>query len=163
VKNPAFVYDSSHQSGSFSVVYPDTPVTRHVLAAPPGVERDLELVRRWRRNTLIVGTPETADALVTSLLPSLETPITSWPTTVASRPSRDAARTLIIPGLHRLDALEQQQLVEWLDDRWQHVHVISLSDRQIFPLVEQGTFVEALYYRLNLLHLDLTTWLQHPH
>jgi transcriptional regulator of aromatic amino acid metabolism len=36
------------------------------------------------------------------------------------------------------------------------VRVISTSETRVWPLVERGAFLASLYYRLNVLCLDLT-------
>jgi transcriptional regulator of acetoin/glycerol metabolism len=35
------------------------------------------------------------------------------------------------------------------------VQVISTSERPLFELVERGTFSDQLFYRLNVMHLEL--------
>jgi len=36
------------------------------------------------------------------------------------------------------------------------VRVISTSETRVWPLVQRGAFLASLYYRLNVLCLDLT-------
>jgi len=71
--------------------------------------------------------------------------------------------TPIIVAIDRVAELspdDQQRLVQWLE---QHpdAMVLSFTTHPIFPLVEQGKFLDRLYYRLNVMALtvnDDTTW-----
>ena len=163
MKHPAFLYDSQYQRSSFGGSSPTFSRARHRTEAGSRDENcDLDLVGRWGPNTLILGPPESVEAFLTFLQPRFEAPIMSWSPGGSLEPSRDEVRTLIIRSVDRLDRVEQQHLLEWLAGRRQRVQVISLSDRELFPLVQNGEFVEALYYRLNILRLNVTAGVRLP-
>ena len=46
-------------------------------------------------------------------------------------------------------------MFDWLDRDAHATRVLTTTPHALFPLVEKGTFLEALYYRLNMLLLVL--------
>ena len=66
-----------------------------------------------------------------------------------------SAGTLILQGAHALSASAQERLFEWLGDDARTTRVLTTTPYPLFPLVEGGSFLEALYYRLNMLLLIL--------
>ena len=51
----------------------------------------------------------------------------------------------------------QRRLSEWLDDNVpNHMQVIATNAAALWPRVRDGSFTEALYYRLNVIYIDLT-------
>jgi len=63
-----------------------------------------------------------------------------------------ASGTLVIWELDALDGRQQALLLLWMDSH-ADVVVISVARRPVFPLVRAGKFLDALYYRLNMLCL----------
>jgi transcriptional regulator of acetoin/glycerol metabolism len=57
--------------------------------------------------------------------------------------------TLILEEGDRLNECDQADLLGWLSDRGRSVCVFTTSARSLYPLVDAGLFLEALYYRLN--------------
>jgi transcriptional regulator of acetoin/glycerol metabolism len=56
-----------------------------------------------------------------------------------------------------LDAKQQIHLLHWLDlinERLQ-VQVVSTTSEPLFPLVQTGAFLADLYYKLNIVLIDL--------
>ena len=43
----------------------------------------------------------------------------------------------------------------WLDDAVGTVQVIATTSEPLFPLVERGAFLDVLYYRLNILRVEV--------
>ena len=64
--------------------------------------------------------------------------------------------TLLVTDVDRLNLGQQLALFDWLSVAAQNVQVISISSVPLMPLVEQGEFLEGLFYRLNIIHLDAT-------
>jgi two-component system, NtrC family, response regulator AtoC len=85
--------------------------------------------------------------------------------TRVERRSFDLARggTLFIDDIGELDASGQAQLYSWLDGdvasscdrRRSSVRIIAGANGQLDDQRRSGRFSEALYYRLNLIHIDL--------
>jgi hypothetical protein len=103
-----------------------------------------------RHNLLLEGPHEWADALLKRLTPFLERQIlrAAAPRLGALPPSDGGVLILLdVAALHRDDQLT---LFRWLDDGGQ---VVSTTATPLFPLVVEGGFDEALYYRLNVIRL----------
>jgi hypothetical protein len=82
--------------------------------------------------------------------------ILSWhPGEPLMLPSPRHAATFIIHDVDQLTPDQQGELLQWLDqaaDRWR---VISTSAEPLWPRVKTGAFDETLYYRLNVIYVDL--------
>ena len=65
--------------------------------------------------------------------------------------------TLLLLEVARLDRSQQTQLLQWLDqfDECGQMQVVSTTSQPIFSLVETGAFLATLYYRLNVIRIDL--------
>jgi DNA-binding NtrC family response regulator len=58
--------------------------------------------------------------------------------------------TLILRNLETLEGRAQHELLHWLNEAGAATRVVSLTPADLYPLVELGTFLDALYYRLNV-------------
>jgi Sigma-54 interaction domain len=59
--------------------------------------------------------------------------------------------------LLRVDILStpgQLALLQWIEREGAHTQIVSLAERNLFPLVESGAFRDDLYYRLNTVYLE---------
>jgi hypothetical protein len=107
-----------------------------------------------RANAIVVGTEEAALGVWTAVWPSLQKPIHWVEAERLSLPRRPAG-TLILQGADALSACDQQLLFEWLEGDARATRILTTTHRPLFPLVESGNFLEALYYRLNVVLLVL--------
>ena len=62
--------------------------------------------------------------------------------------------TLLVQDGARLAAEDQRQLLQWVSDH-PEVQIVTTASESLVPLVVSGAFLEALYYRLNVMYLDL--------
>jgi hypothetical protein len=108
-----------------------------------------------RANTVVVGQEEDALLVWTAVWPSLEKPIHWVDAEHLELPRRRPAGTLILQGADGLTSAGQQTLLDWLEHDARATRVLTTASRPLFPLVESGTFLEALYYRLNMILLVL--------
>lgn len=110
-------------------------------------------------NTLVQGPKVKTDALVATLKSCSPAPIV-----IVETPAPDVL-TMIEDGSAILEdialyTLEQQrELFSWLEAGGSAVRLISTSSERLFDLVESGQFLEALYYRLNVILIDFTSQL----
>src|SRR5689334_2104455 len=67
--------------------------------------------------------------------------------------------TLLVKEVAGLDREQQKQLLRWLDqfEHRAHVQVVSTTSTRLYDLVESGDFLPDLYYRLNVVRLDVAT------
>ena len=115
---------------------------------------DLRVLQQYRPNLMIVGSVSSTESELLALLPTFADPVTVWqPGTPLALPS--AGGTLILRNVSNLAPSEQSALFGWLDCDRHRAQVISTSTRPLMPLLEQGEFFDGLYYRLNVVCLEL--------
>lgn len=103
-----------------------------------------------RPNVLIEGPEAVTEAVLGALRAHCREPAGYWGDTLGDqRPP-----TLIVRDVAALSATDQQRLLRWLDIR-ERSQVLSTTARPLFSLVECGQFLADLYYRLNVLRLDV--------
>ncbi len=123
------------------------------LAAGCAIE--WETITAKHNNVLLQGPQRATTRTIELLQPYLMEPL------IWRRPGKllklipHRPRTLILEDITALTSAEQTRLRGWLDDL-ESLQIVSTTDRPVFPLVGQGLFDEALYYRLNvmLLHVE---------
>jgi hypothetical protein len=115
---------------------------------------DWETFLTTRANTVVVGNEDAALGLWTAVWPTLQKPI-YWVDADRLSLPRQSTGTLMLQGAHTLSESAQQQLFEWLEHDAQATRVLTTAAQPLFPLVESGRFLDALYYRLNMLLLTL--------
>lgn len=113
---------------------------------------DARVLASSHPNVVLVGVSQRTEAVLRALTPYLQPPVLAftWPTSFP----KPAQGTLILRELESLDRQVQHQLLRWLDGAGAGTRVISLTSESLFPLVEEGAFLEALYYRLNVVRLE---------
>lgn len=133
------------------------PPLRRLMPVParlPIPAGDWQSLVATRANAVVVGQEDAALRVWTAVWPSLEKPI-HWVDADHLLLPRHPAGTLILQGADMLTASAQQQLFAWLNGEARSTRVLTTTPRDLFPLVESGAFLAALYYRLNMLLLLL--------
>jgi len=113
----------------------------------------LTRLKRQHPNLLVVGPVAFVHAALRSIEPLVPQPIVSWHPYEKREVPDESYATLVIHRVDTADADQQRQLCEWFDTRPRHVQVVSTALAPLYPFVQNGTFLEALYYRLN--HVSL--------
>jgi len=118
---------------------------------------DQDLARVTRVNLFVVGGGEDIARLVTSLWPCFESPVHMRRAGEPLRLPRAEAPvgTMVIYDVDTLTHREQHELNEWLVAASGRVRILSSASSPLLPMVEAGTFNDALYYRLNVVTIDL--------
>ena len=62
--------------------------------------------------------------------------------------------TLVLADASALTLVQQIELHDWLNASRGLVQVVSVTSQPIWPLVEEGRFLEGLFYRLNVVTLE---------
>ena len=127
-----------HMPGGWDNVLPQDVLTR---------------LKRQHPNILVVGPAAFVNAALRSIEPLVPQPIVSWRPSETRAVPADSYATLVIHRVDTADAAQQRQLCDWFDKRPGHIQVVSTALAPLYPFVENGTFLEALYYRLN--HVSL--------
>ncbi len=150
-------------------------LTSPLTAGPSSVsllERGLNLPGPWRRacaahddlrnigmprvNVLLIGADDVVWRVLATQL-QLASPIATWqPGEPFSLPSTAGARTVVIREVGKLTEAEQVRLLDWLDGAVGRTQVVSTSGTSLLPQLEDGAFINSLYYRLNTVCVDLT-------
>lgn len=124
-------------------------------AEPP--TSDEGLARFTKLNLLIMGADDVVARFVTSL----------WPYFLAPRvvrrrgeelhllPTSRPAGTILVYDVHTLTRPEQDALHSWMDAGGNRTRVVSTTTQSLLPVLDTGAFNDDLYYRLNVLTLDL--------
>jgi len=108
-----------------------------------------------RVNVLFIGADDSVWSALTATL-SLASPVAAWrPGEPMHLPENGSARTLIIRDIGNMSGTEQVRLFVWLDRAVGRTQVVSMSSDPLIPLVEDGRFINTLYYRLNTICVDL--------
>jgi hypothetical protein len=142
---------SDHVVGKLKVGVPE--------AIAPGHGLEWSSLSRVRANVLLVGDRTKVDAAIRDVEFVCRPPIHMWrcgslPLTF---PPFEAANTIVLHNVAALSYGCQQMLNDWLcadDDRTQ---IITTNATPLFPLVKRRAFLEALYYRLNVVLVDVST------
>jgi hypothetical protein len=127
------------------------------------IVRDEDLARRTNVNLLIMGADDVVARFVTSLWPDFLTPRVvrrrGEPLRLAStcRP----VGTILVHDVHTLTAREQHALLRWMNVGNGRTRIVSTTTQSLLPLLATGAFNGDLYYRLNVLTLDLTSPVAH--
>lgn len=110
-----------------------------------------------RPNMLITGPGSAADAFIRAVTPHLRSPVRSF-ACGALPPHLPADGTLVLRDVDILNGDQQQRLVRWLDERQNGApQVISITATPLYLLVQAGMFADRLYYRLNVVHFEVTS------
>jgi hypothetical protein len=113
---------------------------------------DLHVPRLPRINILLIGTADRTSAFIADLLPELNEPIELCEAKDFRPP--DQPGTLLLYNATEMPAAGQAALCGWLDNT-RGTRVVTTVDRPLFPQVEAGLFLATLYYRLNIVTIDL--------
>jgi len=106
-------------------------------------------------NLLIAGSQPATDAFLRAATPLLRLPVHCIVCEEGLTIS-PVARTLILRNVDILTSDEQQALARWLDDEPRpRTQIISQTSAPLYALVQAGAFQEALYYRLNVIYLQV--------
>jgi hypothetical protein len=127
------------------------------MAVPPRLtipSSDWQTLVATRANAVVIGREDAALRVWTAVWPSLQKPI-HWVDGDSLLLPRQPAGTLILQGADLLTSSAQRQLYAWLDDDTRATRVLTTTTRALFPMVEDGAFHAGLYYRLNMLLLQL--------
>jgi transcriptional regulator of aromatic amino acid metabolism len=124
---------------------------------PPDLRAEWDAVSRGHHNFLLVGSPSATSEMFAAMAPRLRAPIQRYRPKPGLSVPAPVEGTLVVLEAARLDGEQQRQLLRWLQqfDRRPHVQVVSTTAKPLFSLVETGQFLADLYYKLNVVRVDL--------
>ena len=128
------------------------PINERLRNSALGACRDIAgligILRIARPNVLILGPEGDTRRAIDDIRPHLATPIATWE---AEMPFR----TLVVEDVDRLATPQQQRLLHLLTDEPGGIQIVATSRHDVFEAVENGAFLDRLYYQLNAVLLDL--------
>lgn len=130
--------------------------------------KDWRLARSAHVNLLLSGVPRVNVLLIginggvwshlETLLPDLDDPVTTWsPGQKLVLPPAQRTGTMILHEVGSLAHADQRRVLDWLELTSGRTQVVSTSSSALLPRVENGMFDDTLYYRLNIVCVDLTS------
>jgi hypothetical protein len=110
-------------------------------------------IKRGLLRLLLIGSPTAVDPVLDAIRSALPGPVRDYHGELPAV-SAGAAGTLIVPEIATLTALQQEALFVWLTN-WPCASIVSRSSELLWPRVVRGEFSADLFYRLNVITLDL--------
>jgi hypothetical protein len=119
------------------------------------MEADFRELDSGIANVLLLGAAEQCAAFVEAAVPRLAEPVVWWraPERLVL-PQHELVGTLVLHGVDTLDGMDQRRLLEWLE-RQTPPRVIATADPGLVIKVERGAFLDSLYYRLNIVCIEV--------
>src|SRR6185503_5060700 len=107
-----------------------------------------------RPNLLVVCRDVTVEATVRHIVTFCEPPyhLTALPGKLDLPELKKG--TLLLADVAMMSIGQQMRLFDWLPCDSENLQVVSISSVPLRPLVDDGKFLEGLFYRLNVIYLD---------
>ena len=110
-----------------------------------------------RHNVLLEGPPACIEAVLHLLKPYLDKPVTLKRSGAPLELHTGKRGAHVMHDIGAFSGVEQDRMLGWLDDPQSRTQVVCTTTEPLFPLVTRGLFDETLYYRLNVILLQLTS------
>ena len=139
-------------------VVPVTRVMAITFPSPPLVQidpPDWELVVAARQNVLLQGPQPALDAAVALLRRQLCGPLQHWRAGCGVPLPPRLPGAMFLTAVDACSDAEQKALLLWLQETDCRVQVVSTTTRKLYDAVLRGDFRADLYYRLNIVLLEL--------
>jgi hypothetical protein len=108
-----------------------------------------------RPNLLLEGSDASTDAVLLRLAPHLCEPIVRASAAAAFIPPVGEVGALILSDVDALSGDDQSALLAWLANTDPRTTIVSTTTNSLFALVRRGLFDVGLYYRLNVMLLQV--------
>ena len=130
---------------------------RRPALLPLELQADWDMAVRTEVNLLLEGSPSEIEGRLAALKPHLREPVCEFKPADGACVPQPREGTLILLEVARLDAAQQTTLLRWFDefDERVPVRIVSTSSEPLFSLVGSGAFDCELYYRLNVVVIEL--------
>jgi sigma-54 interacting transcriptional regulator len=105
---------------------------------------------------LLSGTQDTTDAVIAAITPFLRSPRRRVRCNgLLTLPFEDGS--VILDQVDLLRPSQQVALLGWLSARATPTQVVATTPIFLYGLVQEGLFLDDLFYRLNVIHIHVTT------
>lgn len=133
----------------------DFAMERHPMKAPSACQADWTILRKTGVNALLVGARELTDSAVARIAECFRQPLVWWVPEQTPDVPQLTTGTLIIRDVDQLDRLQQARLAQWIGIHTPCVQVVGLSREPLISRVAAGRFSPQLYYRLNVVMIEM--------
>jgi hypothetical protein len=116
---------------------------------------DWRALNATRPNLLLQGPDAATDGAIGALGAALATPIHRWHADLPLPVPTGRQETLLLRDLITLTAERQTNLLRWLEATDGRVQVVSTTAVPVYPLTQRRLFLASLYYRLNVMCIDV--------
>lgn len=124
------------------------------VCLPSHLRAEWDMVIRAHHNVLLAGTSSATSEILVAMGPHLRKPVQQYRPRIGASVPQPLEGTLILLEVDSLDLKQQTALLRWLDQGLR-VQVVSMTCKPLFALVETGVFLPDLYYRLNVVRIEL--------
>jgi hypothetical protein len=114
---------------------------------------DWHTIVRARPNILLCGQKPFTDACLSALKPYCPVPLEMVLRFNVKTLSEIHEGAVILENINDYSYTEQRHVSDWLEQS--DVQLIATTPRSLLDLIQRGRFNEQLYYRLNVVYLDL--------
>ena len=121
----------------------------------------LSILPRASPHVLLIGDDPDLTAVFQRIQPYLRTAIVPWVPDLTSDLPAAPFGTLLVKDVSHLDEGQQARLARLA--AVPDIQIVSMTAAPIFPLIAAGAFHDELYYRLNMVTLDLTAYESRAH
>jgi hypothetical protein len=109
-----------------------------------------------RVNLHLIGMDRVIRNVLQALVQDIDRPLASWvPGQKLVLPPATRGGTLILYEVGALAADHQLRLLDWLDQAFGRTQVVSTTTAPLLGRIQNGTFIDILYYRLNTVCVDV--------
>lgn len=124
---------------------------------PEELRAEWDAICQGQHNFLLVGAASITKEILIAMTPQLREPLHEYSPKADLPVPQPVDGTLVLLDVDRLDLKQQKQLLQWLEqfELRAHVQVISTTSKPLYSLVKSGNFLPDLYYRLNVVRMDL--------
>jgi hypothetical protein len=127
-----------------------------LLAYGSPLHEDCALAQAARMNLLLIHVDEVTQNFLELWLLDGREPIGVWrPGERLVLPPVARAGTMILHDVDALTLEDQYRLLDWLEQTVGQTQVVSTTAAPLLPCVAAGAFIETLYYRLNMVCVDV--------
>jgi Sigma-54 interaction domain len=114
------------------------------------------LLAEVRRPNLLAqcASAHDAEAFVERLVPWCAGPLYECPLPGALSLPTAPTGTLLLNDVAALSVMQQVEVFDWISERQTATQIVSVTTRPLTPLVDAGLFLQALFYRLNIIQLN---------
>jgi hypothetical protein len=111
-----------------------------------------------RVNVLLIGIDGMVWNVLETLPLHLPEPITTWsPSEPFALPPPARSGTVILHDIGEMTHDDQMRTLEWLEQTGRRTQVVSTTPVSLLSRVQDGTFIDTLYYRLNTLCVNVNS------